>query len=133
MSIITGHRNTTNKLSSYRQRKQAYQYLTQKMVDSFRKMHNQNSTNESLDDIILIAKYFMPDGSWTWYASEYDEFNEIFFGYVTGTPFPEWGSFSLEDIESIRIGSLRLPIERDIHWTPKRFGDFEPHEKGEYC
>ncbi len=31
--------------------------------------------------------------------------------------FPEWGTFSFEEVRQLR-GSLNLPVERDVHFTP---------------
>ena len=31
-----------------------------------------------------LVKFFTPDSNWTWYATEYDPENRIFFGYVIG-------------------------------------------------
>ncbi len=72
------------------------------------------------DDPLVIAKYFLPEGYWTWYATEYDPETGIFFGYVVGY-FSEWGSFSLADLKSLRTKSLNLGIERDLHFEPTSF------------
>jgi hypothetical protein len=73
--------------------------------------------NESkdLDKSIAYVKFFMPDGGWTWYASEYDGEN-IFFGLVSGNEL-ELGYFSLTELRSIR-GALGLPVERDRFFKP---------------
>ena len=36
------------------------------------------------DDTIVHAKFFTPDGNWTWYATEYDPETRMFFGLVVG-------------------------------------------------
>ena len=91
--------------------------LTKQIVSLFAKTGDQCQDA----DPIIVAKFFMPDGGWTWYASEYDPQEEIFFGYVIGH-FPEWGTFALSDLEKVR-GALRLPVERDLHFEPKRFSE----------
>lgn len=63
-----------------------------------------------------LVKFFTPDSSWTWYASEYDPEHQVFFGYVIGLA-DEFGYFSLPELEEIR-GPLGLPIERDEHFEP---------------
>ena len=69
-------------------------------------------------DPIVHVKYFTPDSSWTWYATEGepegDDFR--FFGYVIGHA-AELGYFMLSELASAR-GPLGLPIERDLHFTP---------------
>lgn len=61
-------------------------------------------------DIPIIAKFFTPDSSWTWYATEFDG-EDTFFGYVVGHE-KEMGYFSLAELKSAR-GKMGLPIERD--------------------
>lgn len=64
---------------------------------------------------MAVVKFFTPDGSWTWYASEFDG-EDTFFGLVDGH-VRELGSFSLSELKSVR-GRFGLPIERDRHFTP---------------
>ena len=67
------------------------------------------------DASIAEVKFFTPDSSWTWYATEFDG-EDTFFGYVHGFEH-EWGYFSLAELTSAR-GPFGLPIERDRYWTP---------------
>ena len=67
-------------------------------------------------DKIVVTKYFTPDSCWTWYAVEFDGFDQ-FFGFVIGLD-SEWGYFSLRQLQGAR-GPLGLPIERDLWWRPK--------------
>ena len=73
-------------------------------------------SNESRDpkDVKVIAKFFDPCGSWTWYATEYDSKEGLFFGLVRGFE-NELGYFSLEELQSVK-GPLGLGIERDLHF-----------------
>lgn len=77
---------------------------------------------EEVKDPIVVAKFFNPTGAATWWATEYDPERRVFFGYVTlfglGAPEDEWGTFSLDELESVR-GRFGLGIERDLHWTEK--------------
>ena len=61
------------------------------------------------------VKFFTPDSSWTWYASEFDG-TDIFYGLVIGH-FKEFGTFSLSELQSVR-GALGLPVERDLYFKP---------------
>lgn len=65
-----------------------------------------------------IVKFFTPDASWTWYATEYDPNEHIFFGLVDGLEI-ELGYFSLDELQSIK-GSLGLSVERDIYFSPTK-------------
>jgi DUF2958 family protein len=82
-------------------------------------------SQENATDPIVHVKYFTPDSSWTWYATEGsaegDDF--VFFGYVVGLE-SEWGYFSLHELRSAQ-GPLGLPIERDLYFTPKPVSQIE--------
>ena len=67
-------------------------------------------------DAVAQVKFFTPDSSWTWWASEFDGEN-TFFGLVDGFE-KELGYFSLSELESVR-GPMGLPIERDLYFDPK--------------
>lgn len=67
------------------------------------------------NEAMVIVKFFTPDSNWTWYATEYDPIERVFFGLVDGLDM-ELGYFSLDELESLR-GPLGLPIERDIYFT----------------
>lgn len=71
-------------------------------------------------DALAPVKYFTPDSSWTWYASEFDG-EDLFFGLVAGFEV-ELGIFSLSELKSAR-GALGLPVERDLHYEPKSLKD----------
>ncbi|PRM99509.1 DUF2958 domain-containing protein [Aliarcobacter cryaerophilus] len=79
--------------------------------------------NIATKDKIVKIKFFTPDSNWTWYAVEYDKNEKIFFGFVNGH-YPEWGYFSLEELEQIK-GPLGLHIERDIHFKEQPFGQIK--------
>lgn len=76
-----------------------------------------------------LVKFFTPDSNWTWYASEYDGGEGIFFGYVIGHT-DELGYFNLEELESAR-GPLGLPIERDEHFKPTSLEELREHYRKE--
>jgi hypothetical protein len=61
------------------------------------------------------VKFFMPDGPWTWYATEFDH-EDTFYGLVIGAQ-REVGYFSLEALQAVR-GALGLPVERDVDFEP---------------
>ena len=72
---------------------------------------------------VAYAKFFTPDSNWTFWASEFDG-QDTFFGLVDGH-CKELGYFSLSELESVR-GPFGLPIERDLHWTPKMLEEIAP-------
>ena len=94
--------------------------LTKKLLEKFAKVGRQ----ENVSDPIIIAKFFNPNGAGTWYATEYDPNDRMFFGYVSifGDWNDEWGSFSLDELESYR-GLFGLGIERDLYFGEKRISE----------
>jgi hypothetical protein len=72
---------------------------------------------------VIHVKFFTPDSSWTWYATEFDG-QDLFFGLVEGQ-FKELGYFSLSELESAK-GPMGLHIERDLHWNPTRLCEIAP-------
>ena len=87
--------------------------LTNELIKRFEEVGSQ----EVIDDPIVIAKFFNPQGAGTWYATEYLPDEKIFFGYVStfGDHCDEWGNFSLVELEDFK-GRLGLGIERDLYF-----------------
>ena len=96
--------------------------LTKEILKRFEALGSQ----ESSDDPVVVVKFFNPTGGGTWFATEYDKINEIFFGYVSlfNNHNNEWGSFSLTELESF-TGSLGLGIERDMYAKEKTIGEWK--------
>ena len=71
-------------------------------------------------DFFPVVKLFTAAGACTWLLTELDpETPDIAFGLCDlGMGFPELGSVSISEIESVR-DQLGLPIERDLHFDPK--------------
>ncbi len=78
-------------------------------------------STEQETDPLMVVKFFTPDSDWTWYASEYDGKEGLFFGWVDGFE-QELGYFLLSELQESR-GPLGLPIERDIHFEPTRLSE----------
>ena len=68
------------------------------------------------EESIAQVKFFNPVGGGTWYATEYDPKDKLFFGWAD-LGSPELGYFSLTELESY-TGPLGLGIERDMYWSP---------------
>lgn len=82
-----------------------------------RKLPKFGTTDIRDPDTVVVAKFFTPDGGWTWFATEFDG-DDLFFGLVIGFE-AEFGSFRLSELQSIR-GKLGLPVERDRWFEPTR-------------
>jgi hypothetical protein len=91
--------------------------MTVKLEKRFAKIGSQ----EEVKDPVVVAKFFNPAGAGTWYATEYDAADRMFFGYVSifGGIEDEWGYFSLAELESYK-SPLGIGIERDLYWTEQK-------------
>ena len=87
------------------------------MTKELEKRFSQVGSQEEVEDPVIVAKFFNPQGAGTWYATEYDPKEEMFFGYVSifGDWNDEWGYFSLAELQSY-VGPWGLGIERDRYW-----------------
>jgi len=101
--------------------------LTKELLKRFEKIGRQ----EDIGNPIVIAKFFNPTGAGTWYATEYDPHERMFFGYVSifGDWNDEWGSFSLDELEQYR-GHFGLGIERDIYFDEQPISKIVPKALG---
>ena len=102
------------------------QLLTKGLLQRFEKIGRQ----ENVSDPVVVAKYFNPTGAGTWYATEYDPSDRLFFGFVSifGDWNDEWGSFSLDELQNYR-GKFGLGIERDINFDEKPISQVVPKAK----
>jgi hypothetical protein len=75
---------------------------------------------------VVWATFFSPDAGWRWHVIEgQEEGNDfLFFGLVEGQE-KELGYFRLSELQSAR-GPMGLPIERDLHWTPRTLEEIAP-------
>ncbi len=84
-------------------------------------------STENETDPLMIVKFFTPDSNWTWYASEFDGEEGLFFGWVEGFD-QELGYFTLSELEEA-TGPHGLHIERDIHFEPTRLSEIKRGRK----
>jgi hypothetical protein len=99
--------------------------LTEELKARFKEVGQQD-----IPDPLVIAKFFNPSGSATWYATEYLPDDNICFGYVSGLVpgGDEWGYFSMEELEAIACPPFGLPIERDTHFAETLFSKLKTNE-----
>lgn len=69
------------------------------------------------EEALAVVKFFTPWANWTWYASEYNPEEGLFFGKVRGVE-TELGYFSLAELQAVR-GPFGLRVERDRNWAPR--------------
>jgi len=96
--------------------------LTEELIKEFQKQGD--TSQKKAEDIRIIAKFFNPTGAGTWFATEYDPVERVFFGYANlGDPeMAELGTFSLDELQSYK-GRFGLGIERDLHFHDKTLKD----------
>jgi hypothetical protein len=75
-------------------------------------------SEETGDNSRVHVKFFSPWSGWTWYATEYDPDERRFYGYVKGD-FPEYGYFSLDELEDTEMFPGVPAVERDKNWNWK--------------
>lgn len=79
-------------------------------------------SQENETDPLVVAKFFDPCGSATWFLTEYNPVDKIAFGYVTGLTADEYGYVSLTELEEIKR-PFGLTIERDLYFQQKRLSE----------
>ena len=96
------------------------QLLTEEIREKLPPLYSQEELGGKA---VAVVKFFTPDSSWTFWATEYDG-KDTFFGLVDGHE-KELGYFSLSELQKVR-GALGLPIERDLYWQPKTLEEIAP-------
>ena len=69
-------------------------------------------------DSLALVKLFNPTGAGTWYLAGYDPQDRVAWGLADLGMEPEYGCIGMEELVEFR-GRFGLPIERDLHWTPR--------------
>jgi hypothetical protein len=85
--------------------------MTKEIEKTFAKIGRQEDSKNPK----VIAKFFCPWGAATWWATEYDPKDKVFFGfaYLGDEDCAELGTFALAELEAVR-GPFHLTIERDL-------------------
>lgn len=87
--------------------------LTQKITEKAAEQYPKGSDMDQL----VVAKFFNPLNSWTWYLMNLDpEDHGYAWGIVKGFEV-EVGSFDMNELQNMKVG-LGLGIERDINFRP---------------
>ena len=88
------------------------QLLTKEIKTKAEKQYNQGGEMSQK----VVAKFFDPVGSWTWYLMNKDPESGYCWGIVDGMAV-EMGSFMIEELEE-HTGHFGLGIERDTSFEP---------------
>jgi len=84
--------------------------LTNEILKAFEKQGY--TGDKEPENVKIICKFFNPSGAGTWFATEYNKEEGVFFGYVV-LHENELGYFSLEELENYRDPRFGIGIERD--------------------
>lgn len=99
------------------QNKPAYRYL--RTSDALPTLDASRET----EDPMALVKLFNPTGAGTWYIAAYDPETRTAYGAAHLFEF-ELGDIYLPELVEFR-GRFGLPIERDLHWTPRPLSQCE--------
>ena len=81
------------------------------------KAQEQYPLGSDMDNQFIVAKFFDPCGTWSWYLMNQDpDDSDYLWGIVKGNEI-EVGSFSLSELQNYK-GSLGIGIERDLYFMP---------------
>jgi hypothetical protein len=86
--------------------------LTKSITEKATKQYDRGSDMEQM----VVAKFFNPVGSWTWYLMNMAENGDYCWGIVDGHAV-EMGSFSIKELEDLQL-PLGMKIERDLYFEP---------------
>jgi hypothetical protein len=96
---------------------------TEKQLNALPKFYS--TENIKAENKIIKMHFFM--GGSDWYIAEYDPESRQFFGYAVingDDQMGEWGYVSYDELLQIKMGFQE--VDRDLHWTPKKFKDIIP-------
>jgi len=84
-----------------------------------KKLFEQYSKGNDLENQMVVAKIFNPYGRGTWYLLNSDPEDPDYIWAIVNLFEVETGSISRNELESIKVPPFRLGLERDLSWTPK--------------
>ena len=101
--------------------------LTKEIKEQAIKQYDEGSDMEQM----VVAKFFNPVGSWTWYLMNMADNGDYCWGIVDGFAV-EMGSFSISELEEQKL-PLGMTIERDTLFEPMRAKDvWDKLNRGEH-
>ena len=102
--------------------------LTKEITKKAQKQYDKGS---DMDEQMVVAKFFDPMGSWTWYLMNLADDGDYAWGIVKGHEV-EAGSFSISELQQIKR-LFGLGIERDMYFEPMKASDvFDKLNRGEH-
>lgn len=84
----------------------------------------------NLEDKIIVEHFFI--GGCDWYIAESDQHGYMFgFANLNDPQMAEWGYVHLDELKEIRLPNLGrswVEVDRDLHWTPKKFSEINKND-----
>ena len=98
-----------------------------------KKATEQYDKGSDMDGQMIVAKFFNPVGSWTWYLMNLDpEDSDYAWGIVNGFAV-EMGSWQMSELQKVKFKPFNLPVERDLYFEPMRAKDvWDALNRGEH-
>ncbi len=77
------------------------------------------SQDSKKGEAVVVCKYFLPIGCWTWYVLEGNRQTDgdyhLFGIVINGEGEREYGYFMLSELQELRVTRLGLKVERDLY------------------
>jgi hypothetical protein len=83
-----------------------------------KKLFSQYKYGSDLSKQMVVAKIFNPYGNGDWYLLNSDPADPDYIWAIVDLFEVEVGSVSKADLENARVGPYKLPLERDLYFTP---------------
>lgn len=92
-----------------------HKLMTKEILNRIPGLYAQDGAGENA---IVHVKFFTPFSGFTWYCTEYDPEQKIFFAWVTShlCPEGEFGYVSLDELETLTWRGMPA-VERDLYWS----------------
>ena len=92
--------------------------MTKEIQEKAEKQYDEDSDMEQM----VVAKFFNPVGSWTWYLMNMADNGDYCWGIVNGNAV-EMGSWQMSELQKVKIKPFGLGIERDLYFEPMKAKD----------
>ena len=92
--------------------------LTKEIKEQATKQYDEGSDMEQM----VVAKFFNPVGSWTWYLMNMEDNGDYCWGIVDGFAV-EMGSWQMSELQKVKFKPFNLPVERDKYSEPMKASD----------
>ena len=95
---------------------------TQKQLSKIPKLYETESV--PLKDKKIYMHFFI--GGCDWYIAEYDQENDLFWGYANlgDSQMAEWGYISFAELKALKVRGF-MEVDREIRWKVKKASEIQ--------